>query len=160
MVKKPTLSSLLKSWRLTKLKFSTHVLELEIEFNKSDRNAAWELYIELLTRSATQTIRKEDGDEKSILKSLYSIFDITREILKRNGPSSIEFTKIAIVVLNQIIRPFTSKWHRVLIIDEINNDETLESFREELSHLQSDLTQFMIALSYIAGVEYFSNSTK
>ena len=52
-------------------------------------------------------------------------YAITREIIKHHGRDCIEFTKIAVVVLNQIIRPFTAKWHRLsaskAFEDEKNN---------------------------------------
>ena len=71
--------------------------------------AAWELYIELLTRITTQPLPQSYGDEKTALDSVFSIFGLTRSIIKENGTNCIEFTKIAIIVLNQIIRPFTAK---------------------------------------------------
>ena len=43
---------------------------------------------------------KEDGMEKTALGSVYSLFPITREIIKCNGRGCAEFTKLAIVVLN------------------------------------------------------------
>ena len=50
----------------------------------------------------------ENGDRGSV----FALFGITREILRQKGRDCIEFTKVAVVVLNQIVRPFTAKWHR------------------------------------------------
>lgn len=70
------------------------------------------MYVELITRITTQPLVQNKGDEATALESIYNIFEITREILKSEGKKAKNFTKIAIVVLNQMIRPFTAKWHK------------------------------------------------
>lgn len=104
-----------------------------------DKNAAWELYIELLTRITTQPLDDSHGDEETALKSIHSIFPLTREVIKENGRHCIEFTKIAIVVLNQVIRPFTAKWHRMSVQGAFSDSESCQEFRKELAELQSIL---------------------
>lgn len=103
----------LENWDMTSLKISAPFLEMEWKPQEEDKAAAWELYIELLTRIATQPLDAEHGDEKTALDSVYSLFSVTRQVLKTNTRNCTEFTKIAIVVLNQVIRPFTAKWHRL-----------------------------------------------
>jgi len=90
---------------------------LEGEFNPRDpdRAAAWELYVELLTRATTQNIAPEDGDEEAALESVHAIFPLTRDIMRGHGSGAGEFAKLAVPVLNQVIRPFTAKWHRHLL---------------------------------------------
>ena len=99
----------------------------------------------------------EHGDEQTALDSIYSIFSLTRGIIKSHKRNCIEFTKIAIVVLNQIIRPFTAKWHKVLIETEFRNPKTREEFRKELLQLQKQLCIYMKMLSDMAGVEDLTN---
>ena len=101
----------LENWDMTSLKINLKFLEMEWKPQEADKNAAWELYIEMLTRIATQKLPKEHGDEVRALESVHSLFPLTRETIKRHGRECEEFTKIAIVVLNQIVRPFTAKWH-------------------------------------------------
>jgi len=103
----------LESWDMTSLKIKASFLEMEWKPQDEDKSAAWELYVELLTRIATQPLDEKHGDEKTALDSVYSLFAITRQVLKNNTRNCTEFTKIAIVVLNQVIRPFTAKWHRL-----------------------------------------------
>lgn len=67
------------------------------------------------------------GDEETALKSIHSLFPTTRDIIKQHGRKSLTFTKLAIVVLNQIIRPFTA--------------------------LQADLRRYTGMLGEMAGVE-------
>ena len=143
----------LKKWNMDSLKINAQVLELELSFSDSDKKAAWEMYIELLTRITTQYLAPEHGDEKTALDSIYSLFGITRDILKKYSSSCIEFTKIAIVVLNQVIRPFTAKWHKVSLEGGFDDAITCVSFRDELSELQGDLRNYAKLLSDIAGVE-------
>jgi hypothetical protein len=106
------LKDLFEKWGLQKLKVKTPVLELEWAPNDPDKDAAWELYVELLTRITTQRLPEGHGDEKTALDSVFSLFKTTRAVLKRNGRACVQFTRIPVIVLNQIVRPFTAKWHK------------------------------------------------
>lgn len=150
----------LKKWELNSLKINAQFLELEVKFNQADRNAAWEMYIELLTRITTQYLSPESGDEEAALKSIYSIFDTTRQILKKHGKDCTEFAKIAIIVLNQIIRPFTAKWHKKSMQEAFKQTEECNAFREELSNLQTQLRNYTKLLSDIAEVEDLTDLEK
>ncbi len=143
----------LEKWDMTSLKIKTPFLDMEWKPQDEDKNAAWELYIELLTRITTQPLDDAYGDEETALKSIHSIFPLTREVIKSNGRNCIEFTKIAIVVLNQIIRPFTAKWHRLSGQGAFTNPENCEEFRKELAELQSILNVYTKMLGEMAGVE-------
>lgn len=143
----------LENWNMTSLKITTPFLEMEWNPSEPDRDAAWELYIELLTRITTQALNNEDGDEKTALDSIYSLFGLTRSIIKSYGRDCIEFTKIAVVVLNQIIRPFTAKWHRVLCETGFKDDDICKKFCEELKELQRLLRIYSKMLADMAGVE-------
>ena len=120
---------------------------------EEDKDAAWELYIELLTSITTQGLPVEHGDEATALESIYSLFGLTREVIRRRGRSSIEFTKIAIVVLNQKIRPFTAKWHKESIAGAFEDEGQRAQFRAELEELQSLLRTYTKMLADMAGVE-------
>ena len=143
----------LENWDMTSLKIKASFLEMEWSPLDPDKAAAWELYIELLTRITTQELAVDDGDEKTALDSIYSIFPITRLIIKGNGRDCIEFTKIAVVVLNQIIRPFTARWHRVSVSGGFDDADTCVEFRSELQGLQVVLRRYTAMLADMAGVE-------
>ena len=143
----------LEHWDMTSLKITTPFLEMEWQPQEADKRAAWELYIELLTRVSTQTLPDTYGDEKTALNSIYSLFQITREIIKENGRECVEFTKIAIIVLNQVIRPFTAKWHTLSIKSGFEDETTRREFRVELEGLQKTLRNYTKALADMAGVE-------
>ncbi len=143
----------LEKWGLTGLKLNLHFLEAEFAPQDPDRAAAWELYVELLTRVATQTLPAQEGDEESALESLHSIFKETREIMRRHGSGCGEFAKLAIPVLNQIIRPFTAKWHRLSSASEFREVNRRKEFRSDLSRLQPLLRNYTRALAAMANVE-------
>lgn len=143
----------LENWDMTSLKISAPFLKMEWNPAEPDKDAAWELYIELLTRITTQPLSEDDGDEETALQSVYSLFGLTRSIIKSQGRDCKEFTKIAIVVLNQIIRPFTAKWHKASVAGEFHNTDVCKEFREELCVLQTKLRIYTKMLSEMAGVE-------
>jgi hypothetical protein len=143
----------LKKWNLSSLKINAEFLEVELTFDDLDKKAAWEMYVELLTRITTQPLKVEDGDEETALKSIYNLFPLTREILKIYGAGSISFAKIAIVILNQIIRPFTAKWHKLSIQGAFKEPSRCIEFRQELEELRGKLLTYARLLSDIAGVE-------
>lgn len=149
---KRTLRDMFEIWGLSSLKIKSVFLEAEFKASPDDQQAAWELYIELITRTTIQYLEPQDGDEKAALKSIYNLFGITREILKSRGRKSVNFTRVAIVVLNQVIRPFTTKWHNILDKESLDVEKVTE-FRGELKLLQDTLRNYTKFLSDLAGVE-------
>ena len=147
------LRTLQKKFHLEKIQLNTKLVNAEISFKSSDQDAAWELYIEMLTRIVTQPLPSEAGDEQPALDSVYSLFPTTREILRRHGRGTIQFSKIAIPVLNQVVRPFTAKWHKESLAGAFRDESKRKEFREELETLQEDLRNYNLMLSEIAGVE-------
>jgi len=143
----------LENWDMTSLRIKTPFLDMEWEPRDEDKSAAWELYIELLTRITTQPLPQSSGDEKTALNSVYTLFPLTREIIKRNGRYCIEFTKIAIVVLNQVVRPFTAKWHKLSLNGTLDTEEGASQFRSELAYLQETLKRYSRMLADMASVE-------
>jgi hypothetical protein len=95
----------------------------------------------------------EDGDEEAALQSVFVIFPLTRDILRKHGSGAGEFAKLAIPVLNQIVRPFTAKWHRRSLAGAFKNSELCREFRDELAALQPRLRDYTRALADMAQVE-------
>lgn len=147
----------LEKWDMSSLKIKTPFLDMEWKPNDEDKNAAWELYIELLTRVTTQKINDNHGCEESALNSIYSLFPLTREIIKKNGRHCIEFTKIAVLILNQVVRPFTAKWHKLYLNGAFSDKQQCLIFRKELDELQVILITYTKMLSDMAGVEDLSD---
>ncbi len=147
------ISDLFERWELSSLKISAKFLEMEFNANPEDQEAAWELYVELITRIVTQRLPINDGDEKTALESAYSLFSTTRDVLKRKGRKCDSFSKIAIVVLNQVVRPFCSRWHKLELQGAFDNEQKCQEFRDELNILQTKMRRYAAMLAEIAQVE-------
>lgn len=145
---------LLATWNLSGLKINVGVLSAEFKPNDADRDAAWAMYIELVTRITTQSLADEDGDEAAALASVHALFKLTRDILKGTGMREArEFAKIAVVILNQKVRPFTAKWHRLSLAGAFTDTARCREFRDELAALQAVLLHYTRLVGYMAGVE-------
>jgi len=119
---------------LKDIKVSLNLQFLKIEGTwkptQKEREAAWELYVELVTRISVVELRDKEGILREALNSLYSIFGTTREILRKYGPEiaisrdgkSISFGELAISILNYQLRPLLSKWHPLLLDYENKRD--------------------------------------
>ena len=142
----------LEKWKMKSLKISAGFLEMEWSPADVDRYAAWELYIELLTRIATQPLAEEEGDETTALDSLAELFPLTREIIRAHR-GCYELTKIAVVVLNQVLRPFTAKWRRLSLQGVFDEESQCKEFRNQLTELQEKLRRYTRMLGEMAGVE-------
>ena len=147
------LMTLFQDFRLERVKLNFRLAEAEFTFQTVDMDAAWELYVELLTRIVTQPLPAEAGDEQTALDSVYSLFPATREILRRRGRGSIHFSKVAIPVLIQVVRPFTAKWHRESLAGSFDDAGKRAEFRAELESLQDEMRRYNRMLANIAEVE-------
>ena len=87
------------------------------------------------------------------MDSVYTLFPTTREILRKHGRDTIEFSKVAVPILNQIVRPFTTKWHRASLAKEFNDEKKRQEFRIELEKLLNDLRKYNRMLAEIASIE-------
>lgn len=141
----------------------------EWQSDSTERRAAWSLYIELVTRIAVQPMDLDQGLLREALISLHSLFGTTREILKAAGPdvgaSRESVGGIAIMVLNNGLRPFLAKWHPLLLSWELQREATEShqqhekkwseeaKMRGELEKLRKDLEKYANALAMIAGVK-------
>lgn len=87
-----------------------------------ERVAAWEMYVELITRVSVVDLRAEEGLLREALSSLHSLFETTREILRRHGPTVaqpldgglVSFGHLAVAILNRALRPLLARWHPLL----------------------------------------------
>ena len=154
------ITELFAKFRLEKVKLGPSWANAEVAIDAGDSDAAWELYVEMLTRVVTQPLPVETGGEETALDSIYSLFPITREVLRRRGRRAINFTKIAVPILNQIVRPFTAKWHGKRLAGDLADEDIRNEFRDELATLQEDLRNYNRMLAGIAGVEDLTDLEK
>jgi hypothetical protein len=134
----------------------------------TERKAAWEMYVELITRITVEPLVTDQGLLREAMNSIYSLFGETRRILRSSGPNvarrkkeSLSFAEIAVAVLNRGIRPFLTKWHARLKQFEDTPQGTrneaawpeANECRRELDTLRAALCAYADILAEAAGVD-------
>ncbi len=102
-----------------RLPFGLGGVEGTWEPDDAERRAAWEMYVELVTRVTIVELRPGEGLLREALRSLYSLFETTRGILRSYGPGIAQpkgegqyaFGLLAVIVLNRVLRPLLAEWH-------------------------------------------------
>ena len=137
------------------------------EPDKSEVGAAWELYVEMVTRTPLGTFLTEAGSVGESLNSIYSMFETTRTILRNYGPSvarprrgrELSFGYLAVSMLNLVLRPLLTEWHPRLQAWESMNPDTPERdwpdrryFLEDLNRIKEQLDQYAGLFAEVAGV--------
>lgn len=123
------------------------------EADEKQQLAAWEMYVELITRVAVQPLGAERGLLREALTSLHSLFGETRRILKQYGPSvatplhptALAFGQIAVDVLNRSLRPLLARWHPLLSAHEIARPANHSPFDHERAWAQHDELRAQLA---------------
>jgi len=161
--------------RSVKAKIKTPFLDIEgaWEADENEQLAAWELYVELVTRIAVQELKPGEGLLREVLTSLYQLFIETRQILRKYGPAIakpkgngvLSFGSIAITVLNSSVRPVLAKWHPLLksyedakganisAVEHEFNWNWNQELRQVLFELQKTLKQYADLLAEAAGID-------
>lgn len=109
--------------------------------DQKERQAAWELYVELITRISVMKLPPDEGVLREALSSLHSLFGTTRSILREYGPEiarnkpedNVSFGFLAVVVLNYVLRPFLTHWHPRLLDHEASRPADRSAFEHEKS---------------------------
>ncbi len=103
------------------------------------QEAAWEIYVELVTRIAVAELRSNHGLLREALASLHSLFETTRDILRKHGPAVArtegsgpsEVSALAMIILNDVLRPVLSEWHPLLLDHESRRPAGVASVEHE-----------------------------
>ena len=157
------------------VRLNLHVLEISgsWEPNDAERKAAWEIYVELVTRVSVVPLAADYGLLREALTSLYSLFATTREVLRRHGPEIADpggsqrqysLGYLAIAILNFELRPVLSKWHPALEDWEARRPpetsrlaherawERADELRAELECVRRNLADYAELLAAASGV--------
>jgi hypothetical protein len=142
------------------------------EPDERERDAAWELYVELVTRVSVVELGPKEGLLREALGSLYSLFQTTREILRKYGPgvarpkggSELSFGYLAVAVLNGALRPVLANWHPLLLdyegrrppeVSAVEHEWSWEragELRQELERVRGSLVEYADLLAEVAEV--------
>jgi Patatin-like phospholipase len=124
----------------------------------ADGPPARSLQVQLTTRITTQPLHYRSGDEETAVTSVYDLFDTTRGLLIAN-PKAIAFDVAAEFLLNQILRPYSARWHRWMVDERFTDERARRQFRYELKQLQPQLDQFVELLRMmVLGPEQAENA--
>lgn len=131
------------------------------------RSAAFELQVELATRVGVQALADDQGRLREALTSLYSLVGITREVLRRHGPGpGGELQTIAGELVNDVLRPFLSRWHGELSAHEELRPANVGGWqherlwagsaelREQLRQLHKPLHELLHRLARVSGSDF------
>lgn len=151
-----------------------HIAEIEGTWkpDKNQRNAAWEMYVELITRISVVELKPDEGLLREALSSLYTLFATTRNILCKYGPSiarpkgedNLSFGYLAVAILNVVLRPVLAKWHPLLLdyestkkspvppLEHEKQWEKYEELRQVLNDVRSVLIEYANLLAQVAKV--------
>lgn len=107
--------------------------------DENERRAAWELYVELITRISVAGLPPDQGLLRESLSSLYVIFTTTRTVLHKYGPAiarpkaegDLSFGFLALNILNYVLRPLLTAWHPLLLDYEHTRGAAISEFEHE-----------------------------
>lgn len=108
----------------------------------ADAEPARLLQLELSTRITTQPLHYRSGDEDTAAASVYALFKTTRELLAKY-PQAAAFEVAALFLLNNMLRPYTARWHRWKTDGRLADERSRRQFRYELKLLQPRLLEFV-----------------
>ncbi|GJM33768.1 MAG: hypothetical protein DHS20C18_27690 [Saprospiraceae bacterium] len=156
-----------------KIKIPFLGLEGNWEVDDVQRKAAWEIYVELVTRVTVIELKKDEGILREALTSFYSLFNSTREVLKKYGPSvaaaknpgDMTLGHVATGVLNKELRPLLAKWHPLLEDHEGRRPEKVsiseherswkhaKALRKEIEKVRKKLITYADVLAEVSEVD-------
>jgi hypothetical protein len=107
------------------------------------------LRIELSTRITTQRLHYRSGEEETAAESVHLLFPKVRELMS-NHPDAKVFCQIGLRLLNQVLRPYTARWHGWMTESEgsagvtarFRDERVRRMFRVELRELQARLVGY------------------
>lgn len=144
------------------------------EPDESEKTAAWELYVEMVTRTPLGGFSSREGSAREALESIYSLFGTTRGVLRLHGPSvarlkggdELSFGYFAVSMLNLVLRPLLTKWHPRLRVWEERNPGLDEGkwpgsceFWEALSETAEQLREYAGLFAEVAEVPELTGET-
>lgn len=152
------------------LPFGLGSIEGEWSPDSAEQAAAWDMYVELITRVTVVELAPTDGLLREALSSFYSLFETTRTILKTGGPALasarpglVNFAHLAVSILNGALRPLLAKWHPLLEDyetkrrDDISrlewerNWERHDELRAAIEEVRATLTSYAGLLGEVCG---------
>lgn len=147
--------------------------------NADEQKAAWEIYIELVTRIATVPLDDGTGLLREALSSFHTLFHQVRTILRSHNPTLpfqdrnayLFLCSVGVRMLNMTLRPLLAKWHPLLKDYEDQRPALVGTFtyeqqweksaelRQEIALARTALLDYATTFAQIAGVSSLIDST-
>lgn len=122
------------------------------EFSRAEKEAAYELHVQLRTRITAVPLPDDRGDEQEAITSIYLLFSKIRDILCDHGMDCLVFAdRVAIPVMNQVLRTFLLKWHKNHMLSKPIGKK---AFRADLRELQNTMNTYDELLLWIVKSKY------
>ena len=100
------------------------------------------LWVELRTRIDMLCLPYWSGDEEASANSIYELFKITHNLIVSH-PEAEKFQTRALSMLNEVVRPYSARWHGWMTKDSAGarfpDESTRRQFRQESQELQARL---------------------
>ena len=119
---------------------------------------AQKLYVELTTRIVSQKLHYRSGSEETAASSVSSVFASTRKLLTEHA-DAVLFERVALALLNGVMRPYTARWHGWMTADvrdldasgkpnlKFRDERVRRMFRAELVELQGKIQPYLDMLT-------------
>ncbi|WP_328311976.1 toll/interleukin-1 receptor domain-containing protein [Streptomyces sp. NBC_00442] len=144
---------------------------ITMRVREAERMAAFDLQVELVSRIGVQELPADSGSLREALTSLNTLFSFTRDTLRRYSiglePGTAPTVRsVADHLLNEILRPFTTRWHPLLAaweahrpphtspLDHERGWAHAATFRSDLNALREPLQGVAASLAEISGAEF------
>jgi len=149
------------------------------EPSDGEKKAAWEIYVELVTRIPIVALDDDKGILREALSSLYSLFHLIRTILRSYNPAIAQQSQdaqmslcyLVVRMLNTTLRPLLSKWHPLLkdyedkrpismgVLTYEQQWEKAVELRQEIALARKSLIDYANTFAQIAGVSSLIDDT-
>lgn len=153
------------------VRFAVERIQGFIKPSDAERAAAFDLLVELSTRTTVTPLAPNEGLLREALSSMYSMFDLTRKTLRDHGvevakdrrDGNMPLAVLAVRVLNGILRPVLSRWHPRLEDHEAARPPNVgrgewerrwtyqAECRADLNRARADIRTYLDVLGRIAG---------
>jgi hypothetical protein len=147
-------------------------LEGKWEPEERERQAAWELYVELITCISLLELGFKEGVLRETIASFHVFFAAARDILRKYGPeiaranvrSNVSLGAVAVAAIDYVLAPLLSKWHPVLLgyestrpsstssVDWESRWEHAQELRGALEAARRAMTEYADVLATVAKV--------
>lgn len=154
--------------KLDSVSISAGPLNATFKPTDEERDAAWQIMVDLGTSVATQPFLEDSGHLRDVMTSLHRIFNSIKQALKDLRPSKFDsdmnFASVCMSLLTGCLGPFLARWHEPLADFEVSRGEKSSErvhelqwpFRGEciadLNELQNTMLAFTQLLSGLSGV--------